>query len=100
MHGGYRKKVLLEHFKWEDVTEQITWIHSGTEGKVDGYSLVVKKVGKSYMKLHPILATCGRGTFAPFPEGTYWLTTVKGRQRLLFLSASMSKLQRFGVTGC
>ena len=101
----YSKKALLEGLDWEDVTGKLVW---KSEGKLwCGYAekpqfpMVVKGKKSSRMKINPMFVTCGRGTFVPFAHGTYWLTTVNGRQRLLFLSSKKEgDVKDFGVHGC
>ena len=101
----YSKKALLKGLDWEDITDKLVW---KSEGKLwCGYAekpqfpLVVKRKGSSYMKISPSFITCGRGTFLTFGHGTYWLTRVNGRQRLLYLSSKKDgDIKDFGVHGC
>jgi len=106
MPKTYRKHVLLSEFEWEDITDKLTWKEE--EGVMCGYGekptypLVVKGKKSSYMKISPMFITCGKGTFLMFGHGTYWLTAVNGKQRLLFLSkdAGALNLKEYGVHGC
>lgn len=101
----YSKKALLEGLDWEDITDKLVW---KSEGKMmcgyaekPTYPLVVKGKRSSHIKISPMFITCGKGTFVPFGHGTYWLTTVNGRQRLLFLSSKKDgNIKDFGVHGC
>lgn len=99
MISNYRKKQILSRFKWEDITQWIKWDDDDRVGTVNRYCLVIKEKGK-LMTLHPLVVTCGNGAFAPFPEGTYWLTARKGKRSLLFSSVGISELRKYGVHGC
>lgn len=105
MLSDYRKKQVRSRFEWEDVTswvmwEKKRWGDSYVVGKLKGHALVAKSVVGLGMKFHPNLATCGDGAFAPFSQGTYWLTTVNRKRRLLFSTVDIRKLQEYGVHGC
>lgn len=104
MISDYRKKQVLSRFKWEDVTGWVLWAEkkwgdSYTIGTLKGYSLLVKSVVSLGIKFNPQLALCS-GEFAPFTHGTYWLTTVNKKRRLLFSKVNICELGKYGVHGC
>lgn len=105
MLSDYRKKQILSRFEWEDVTSWVMWADkkwgdSYTIGKLKGYSLLAKSVVSLGMRFHCLIATCGDGAFAGFGHGTYWLTSVNKKRRLLFSEINIRELEEYGVHGC